>query len=141
MTHRPARENTITDATVPDSPPAARSVSNDHLQLSDVLAEEYKALYRPLSPGTVARLKDTKAQQNGRSDDSALCKIIYDELHQYPGDRSALCFSGGGIRSATFNLGVIQALAKLNLLDKFDYLSTVSGGGYIGAWLTAWIHR
>ena len=55
--------------------------------------------------------------------------------------RSAICFSGGGIRSGTFALGVIQALAQGGLLDKFDYLSTVSGGGYIGGWLTAWIHR
>jgi hypothetical protein len=55
--------------------------------------------------------------------------------------RSALCISGGGIRSATFALGAIQGLADYNLLDQFDYLSTVSGGGYIGSWLTAWIAR
>jgi hypothetical protein len=52
-----------------------------------------------------------------------------------------LAFSGGGIRSATFNLGVLQALADLQLLRKFHYLSTVSGGGYIGSWFIAWIHR
>jgi hypothetical protein len=52
-----------------------------------------------------------------------------------------LAFSGGGIRSATFNLGVLQGLAKQKLLHRFDYLSTISGGGYIGAWLTAWIYR
>jgi Patatin-like phospholipase len=52
-----------------------------------------------------------------------------------------LALSGGGIRSATFNLGVLQALAKLGLLHKIDYLSTVSGGGYIGSWLSALIHR
>jgi hypothetical protein len=52
-----------------------------------------------------------------------------------------LAFSGGGIRSATFNLGVLQALADFDLLKRFDYLSTVSGGGYIGSWLTAWIRR
>src|SRR5690242_5431294 len=52
-----------------------------------------------------------------------------------------LAFSGGGIRSATFNLGVLQALAQLKLLRQFDYLSTVSGGGYIGSWLSAWIAR
>lgn len=52
-----------------------------------------------------------------------------------------LALSGGGIRSATFNLGVLHALAKRKLLHRFDYLSTISGGGYIGAWLTAWIHR
>jgi hypothetical protein len=54
---------------------------------------------------------------------------------------TALCFSGGGIRSATFGLGVLQSLAKRGLLGKFTYLSTVSGGGYIGSWLSAWIHR
>jgi hypothetical protein len=52
-----------------------------------------------------------------------------------------LALSGGGIRSATFNLGVLQALAQQRLLARFDYLSTVSGGGYIGGWLAALCHR
>ncbi len=52
-----------------------------------------------------------------------------------------LAISGGGIRSATFNLGILQALAELKILRGFDYLSTVSGGGYIGSWLAAWIKR
>ena len=55
--------------------------------------------------------------------------------------RSALCISGGGIRSATFALGALQGLAELGILENFDYLSTVSGGGYIGSWLTAWKER
>ena len=46
-----------------------------------------------------------------------------------------LAFSGGGIRSATLNLGILQGLAKRGLLPYIDYLSTVSGGGYIGTWL------
>ncbi|MBI2525946.1 MAG: patatin-like phospholipase family protein [Candidatus Rokubacteria bacterium] len=54
---------------------------------------------------------------------------------------AALCLSGGGIRSATFALGVLQGLARAGLLSRFDYLSTVSGGGFIGSWLTAWSHR
>jgi hypothetical protein len=54
---------------------------------------------------------------------------------------SALCISGGGIRSATFALGAIQSLAEHGLLTQFDYLSTVSGGGYIGSWLSAWTTR
>lgn len=62
----------------------------------------------------------------------------------------ALALSGGGIRSATFALGVMQALNEVpvddtaprapdaephlsHLLARFDYLSTVSGGGYIGS--------
>lgn len=47
-------------------------------------------------------------------------------------DRFGIAFSGGGIRSATFNLGVLQTLAHKGWLEHVDYLSTVSGGGYIG---------
>jgi hypothetical protein len=54
---------------------------------------------------------------------------------------SALCLSGGGIRSATFNLGVIQGLARAGVLGSFDYLSSVSGGGYIASWLRTWMCR
>lgn len=71
-------------------------------------------------------------------------------------ESAALCLSGGGIRSAAFALGVIQAFAfhprstavdrgstaktkaAKSLLAQFHYLSTVSGGGYIGSWLSAW---
>lgn len=48
-----------------------------------------------------------------------------------------LTLSGGGIRSATFNLGVLQALSGLGILPFVDYLSTVSGGGYIGSCLSS----
>ena len=46
-----------------------------------------------------------------------------------------LALSGGGIRSATFSLGVLRELSAQRLLHRFDYLSTVSGGAYIGAFL------
>ncbi|WP_439686954.1 PNPLA domain-containing protein [Cupriavidus oxalaticus] len=83
----------------------------------------------------------------------------------------ALALSGGGIRSATFCLGVTQAMAVTDmpattlattadteapptpaasaaaaaqpvpglasLLAQFDYLSTVSGGGYLGAFFVS----
>ena len=52
-----------------------------------------------------------------------------------------ICFSGGGIRSATLNLGILQGLAKGGMLDRFDYLSSVSGGGYIHEWFAAWVKR
>ena len=83
-------------------------------------------------------------------------------LHQMNG--TALCLSGGGIRSASFSLGVLQGLSRFSLgrswgqpptdtvhsdlkppdnslMAKLDYLSTVSGGGYIGSWLIAWARR
>lgn len=48
-----------------------------------------------------------------------------------------LACSGGGIRSASFCLGVIQHLISHKLFSKIDYLSTVSGGGYIGSCISA----
>ena len=57
-----------------------------------------------------------------------------------PGDSGKLfgiALSGGGIRSATVNLGVLEVLNRLGLLKMADYLSTVSGGGYIGGYIHA----
>jgi len=46
-----------------------------------------------------------------------------------------IALSGGGIRSATFNFGLLSSLNNYNLLKRCDYLSTVSGGGYIGSFV------
>ncbi len=59
----------------------------------------------------------------------------------HQGELVGLAISGGGIRSATFGLGILQHLQELDLLRKVDYLSTVSGGGYIGSWLVGNVHR
>lgn len=52
-----------------------------------------------------------------------------------------VALSGGGIRSATFALGVFQAMADRNILPYIDFLSSVSGGGYFSSFLVAWIKR
>ncbi len=93
------------------------------LSLEDVLRAEYKAL-RPQVDF-----------------DSADREELYRRALHQEQPFTALCISGGGIRSATFALGAIQGLAERGILEKFDYMSTVSGGGYIGGWLTAWIKR
>ncbi len=54
---------------------------------------------------------------------------------------AGLAFSGGGIRSATFCLGALQHLAQAKKLGSFDYLSSVSGGGYIHQWFASWVYR
>jgi patatin-like phospholipase len=73
--------------------------------------------------------------------ESGLVKEFYRRLHERRARRSALCISGGGIRSATFGLGLLQGFARAGMLGRFDFLSTVSGGGYVGSWLSAWIER
>lgn len=78
-----------------------------------------------------------KAEQDRLEGADRLGKHAW-SVSRLPYDQAALCLSGGGIRSAAFGLGILQGLARRNLLGQFHYLSTVSGGGYIGSWLTAW---
>lgn len=90
-----------------------------------------------LVPGHEARLAEFYAVVH-RMDEKEDKKE--DKSRMFP-ERAALCFSGGGIRSATFCLGVMQALARSGVLTSFSYLSTVSGGGFVGSWFSAWVHR
>ncbi len=90
----------------------------DEIARSRMLRQERSAVAPPVPP--------VSGRPSARAHDAAL---------------AGLAFSGGGIRSATFNLGVLQGLARQGILRRFDYLSTVSGGGYIGSWLTAWTRR
>jgi predicted acylesterase/phospholipase RssA len=52
-------------------------------------------------------------------------------------DAIGLALSGGGIRSATLCLGVVQVLVACGLMKDADYLSTISGGGYTGSFITS----
>ncbi len=53
------------------------------------------------------------------------------------GPSFGIALSGGGVRSATVNLGVLKVLNAGGLLSRADYISTVSGGGYIGGFVHA----
>jgi len=53
-----------------------------------------------------------------------------DPRHALP--RVGLAISGGGVRSATFGVGLLRGLAQGGVLTRIDYLSTVSGGGFVG---------
>ena len=111
---------------------AHSSGAEGRLPLCQVLEEEYEQLHH--------RLPDDYPR-TGSYEERLVA--IYRLIHELPESekRMAFCISGGGIRSATFGLGVLQGLASFHLLERCHYLSTVSGGGYIGGWLTAWIHR
>ena len=104
---------------------ATNATAAPPLLLQEVLEEEFGQLHGSPPP-----------DENATND---RLTQIYRRIHAQ--NHVALSLSGGGIRSASFGLGVIQGLARHHLLAKFDYLSTVSGGGYIGSWMTAWIHR
>jgi hypothetical protein len=122
--------------------PASNALSPDN---------EFQAACQKLR-GMQAIAREDPSEMNLAYRDDAerdLSRLVCTRLHSR--QRSALCFSGGGIRSATFSLGVLQGLAKHSfdraeqdkfcLLTEFDYLSTVSGGGFVGSWFSSWIHR
>ena len=96
----------------------------DVIDLARVLEDEERHLSKA----------DDPAALTGSSDERLASAIVRRHLVS----RTALCLSGGGIRSSSFAIGVMQGLASLGLLDEFDYMSTVSGGGYAGSWLSAW---
>lgn len=96
---------------------------------------------KPFGPVPVSALRRTALDGNY---DPGVNDLLPEELEYIAAKRegakrtdlAGLALSGGGIRSATFALGVMQALARTGVLARMDYLSTVSGGGYIGSALT-----
>ncbi|MBX9647950.1 MAG: patatin-like phospholipase family protein [Xanthobacteraceae bacterium] len=123
-------------------PPRGEAGPDSQLDLGDVLLDEFQVISERRR---VIEDKDatiSEAQLLGHSHVCVRTKLLrYRELVHEAGDVSALCLSGGGIRSAAFALGVVQGLAAKQVLHRFDYLSTVSGGGYLGGFLTAWVAR
>jgi hypothetical protein len=120
--------------------------------LAQVLWDERKALEGaplPSAQRTNTRIIELNREfaQLGEGDLEEIYRILNSD------DRWALCLSGGGIRSAAFALGIAQCFARHHvvsknspnltepLLQQFDYLSTVSGGGYLGSWLSAWLFQ
>ena len=110
--------------------------------VDQVLKEELVRLGREAEPPPTASktaVTGPEVQKRAEDREDKVSHNLAKELFRQ--NLTALCLSGGGIRSASFCLGILQALAKRKLLSRFDYLSTVSGGGYIGSWLSAWRSR
>jgi hypothetical protein len=150
--HRRRREpdllaNATTVFAAMTQPPAGADTAAQILQAVETQEACYAALEEAtaaIAAGTSMHPLDTLVA-NCQAADAPLKSI----LHKM--EASAVCLSGGGIRSATISLGVLQGLARFSrpggkttpgsLMSKLDYLSTVSGGGYMGSWLMSWIYR
>src|SRR5688572_23614521 len=102
--------------------------NSEHIRLHRVFEEKFEEVFG-VKPETSATVASKDAQSAGVSDEVRLSEIRRKLNDKCP---AALCLSGGGIRSATFGLGILQGLSKRGLLQKFHYLSTVSGGGFLG---------
>src|SRR6185295_13586148 len=80
------------------------------------------------------------AEHKAILDRRKLCGLTPQPAGSKPGaltNATGLALSGGGIRSASYSLGVTQVLIDKGFLPEIDYLSTVSGGGYFGTFLNS----
>jgi hypothetical protein len=132
------------DQASPEQPPKIDvSALDEDPELQQSLA--YMVQYTPSKwlleqeAGVLADRRELHGQKMSRFRHSDPDEDIYDWARKHR--LTGMCFSGGGIRSATFNLGILQGLAVKGWLDQVDYLSSVSGGGYIHSWLAAWLKR
>ncbi|HEU4628256.1 MAG TPA: hypothetical protein VFS08_00870 [Gemmatimonadaceae bacterium] len=96
---------------------------------------------REATPAGVAHTTSRSPRGTYDADAVLSAELAYLQRHRHPereweevrGRLVGLALSGGGIRSATTNLGILQALSHMDVLPMVDYVSTVSGGGYVGA--------
>jgi hypothetical protein len=93
-------------------------MSLEAFKIEDVIAEENRVL------------KERRAQMKKNGLDAA-------DHKKFAETKFGIALSGGGIRSATINLGFLKTLNIFKLFQKSDYLSTVSGGGSCGSYSQA----
>lgn len=120
--------------TAPDVTVKWRTVFEE--ELNEITQERSGRRYQPPSTTNISSCYDDDGHRK--------CQVKWRErieTGRQPRNLIGLALSGGGIRSATFALGVLQGLQELDLLRYVDYLSTVSGGGFIGSWLIGNVRR
>jgi hypothetical protein len=98
----------------------------------------------PLQPSAAEPVQTGPGMLNTPLEVRALERVYLDGRRRTAGVEPdaplvGLAFSGGGIRASTFCLGVAQALTNAGLMHRVDYLSTVSGGGFIGSCLSSYL--
>ena len=92
----------------------------------DVFREEWEYVHaRRRSAGLKEGTNDSKAGDGSNQPEAMV----------------GLALSGGGLRSAMFNFGFLQALARRGVMRHVDFLSAVSGGSYTASHVTALAHR
>jgi hypothetical protein len=94
-----------------------------------------------LFPAKASRTDGRSLDAQGGVDDPDRPDPLKMRPRPVPCTATGLALSGGGIRSAAVSLGALQALQSDDRLKSFDYLSTVSGGGYVGACYSALTKR
>jgi hypothetical protein len=108
-----------------------------------VVEQEYEQYIKPRRKELYRRLKlEAEGKDGGRNLSNKARDNIRTDLDTWllddtegPRNTFGIALSGGGIRSATVSLGFLEILNAYGILEKADFLSTVSGGGYLGSFV------
>ena len=125
-----------------------RKIANaeDDADTETVFGQELRAILVRREANSTPNTNEPSAQRAesgdaGKSDAPDPLKTVNLDLPSTDHGLAGIALSGGGIRSSAFCMGALQALARTkrakSSLAQFDYISTVSGGGYTGAALAA----
>jgi Patatin-like phospholipase len=97
--------------------------SRQHISGSLLIGEKNSAIARSIAKANqkaMERYKNIEWKYNRNDKNSA--------------PKMCLALSGGGIRSASFSIGVLKGLNEKGILDQIDVMSAVSGGSYALSW-------
>lgn len=130
-------------AAIAEDSAGSAGITSEERETIEMVAEKLRA--RRLDFFSKFRIRGTSTHASGnerirvaRANKQRLDYMFKDETDAIRAvgrdERLGLALSGGGIRSASFAGGVLQGLHEIEVLDRFGYLSTVSGGGYAGSW-------
>lgn len=114
------------------------ALANKNYAAPSIVERDFVGL--PLAPGALQGVANTTVLTEEKKEIVKRRTEVLNDNSAEPANLVGLAISGGGIRSATFATGVIQCLAEKQLLTAVDYLSTVSGGGYIGSFLSSYLN-
>jgi hypothetical protein len=108
--------------------------ASDPHAVAQAMLDDFAERLETLSPDQRDRVDDLLAQRHRQ----LIAGADHGEANR---GLIGLALSGGGIRSASFSIGVLQALARSSVLSALHYVSAVSGGGYAASWIVTWAYR
>jgi hypothetical protein len=130
----PGRRQPLTEAIYPVAKTTRMVLPRRLRDLPATLTEAWRKIRQSMHPSVPPQ--DPEVAEPTRPEDLPNWDVEPDGI--------GICFSGGGIRSASYCLGALQAMGEAGMLfgdrttnpNRAKYLSAVSGGSYIATALT-----
>ena len=119
-----------------DTPPRERPEFDPATPHHDTRADLRRRSLR-IGAGEHSEQAESARPQRYRSPKLVVCSVVCRSVTCLCGvvvgdDGFSIAFSGGGIRAAAFDCGLLWRLAESGICKDIEYLSCVSGGSFTG---------